>query len=473
MANDLVGLLTGISSTQQPMQPIAGTPGFAGMFGAQQAQGLASGLGRIARQGAPSNQERMQEAVSKLDLGSVDGLTTLAKLQQSQGDLAGASQTVAKIKKLQEQKQANVSLSSQTEEIAKGLDATHPQLAASIRLGNQAAMTKGIEILGAIPKQPEIKQASLVDVETNKTVGGVELKDGVPYKPGTDTRYTAQELEGKSISGAYVKPSTPLVSTVQTPQQKVEENNLKRQASYVDITQPVAAKALGDKQASTAILNEVDKGTNTGVLSNFIANQSANLQGVFELAGVSYPTSFSKPIEDQSVLKILQNEAIIPMMESQGKGFTDKDLEYQTKVLPGFTQPWQYNEAAATIKLHTAVNQIEENTFANQRSYLAEVTPLDHTTLWDDYLTKLPRSKTVQAERNGVKYKKMEVVQDGANLSQYWVKDKPRGFTLVTGKGNQDVTWADINKTAAANNKSVREFLAAYENQGLIVKGIY
>jgi hypothetical protein len=415
----------------------------------------------------------MQEAVSKLDLGSVEGLSTLAKLQQSQGDLAGASQTVAKIKKLQEQKQANVSLSSQTEEIAKGLDATHPQLAASIRLGNQAAMTKGIEILGAIPKQPEIKQASLVDVATNKTVGGVELKDGVPYKPGTDTRYTAQELEGKSISGAYVKPSTPLVSTVQTPQQKVEENNLKRQASYVDITQPVAAKALGDKQASTAILNEVDKGTNTGVLSNFIANQSANLQGVFELAGVSYPTSFSKPIEDQSVLKILQNEAIIPMMESQGKGFTDKDLEYQTKVLPGFTQPWQYNEAAATIKLHTAVNQIEENTFANQRSYLAEVTPLDHTTLWDDYLTKLPRSKTVQAERNGVKYKKMEVVQDGANLSQYWVKDKPRGFTLVTGKGNQDVTWADINKTAAANNKSVREFLAAYENQGLIVKGIY
>jgi hypothetical protein len=161
------------------------------------------------------------------------------------------------------------------------------------------------------------------------------------------------------------------------------------------------------------------------------------------------------------------------MMEQQGRGFTDKDLEYQTKVLPGFTQPWQYNEAAATIKLHTAVNQIEENTFANQRSYLAEVTPLDHTTLWDDYLTKLPRSKTVQAERNGVKYKKMEVVQDGANLSQYWVKDKPRGFTLVTGKGNQDVTWADINKTAAANNKSVREFLAAYENQGLIVKGIY
>ena len=67
----------------------------------------------------------------------------------------------------------------------------------------------------------------------------------------------------------------------------------------------------------------------------------------------------------------------------------------------------------------------------------------------------------------------MEVIQDGANLSQYWVKDKPTGFTLVTGEGPKDVNWNDINKTAAANNKSVREFLAAYENQGLIVKGIY
>ena len=111
MANDLVGLLTGISGTQQPMQPIAGTPGFAGMFGAQQAQGLASGLGRIARQGAPSNQERMQEAVSKLDLGSVDGLSTFAKLQQIQGDLTGAAQTVAKVKQLREQ----VNLSKQQE----------------------------------------------------------------------------------------------------------------------------------------------------------------------------------------------------------------------------------------------------------------------------------------------------------------------------------------------------------------------
>jgi hypothetical protein len=276
-----------------------------------------------------------------------------------------------------------------------------------------------------------------------------------------------------AISKTYVKPPAPLVSTVQTPQQKVEEKNLERQASYVDITAPVAATAVTDKKAANAILTEVGKGFDTGGIADFVANQSKNLQGVFQLAGVAYPESFSKKIGDQAVLKILQNEAIIPMMEAQGRGFTDKDLEYQQKVLPGYTQPWQYNEAAATIKLNKAVNQIEENTFANQRSNLSEVTSLDHTTLWDDYLTKIPRSKIAAAKRNGVDYKRMEVIQDGANLSQYWVKDKPRGFTLSIKGENKDVTWADIKDTAAANNMNVREFLAAYENQGLIVKGVY
>ena len=46
MANqqDLVRLLTGISGTQQPVQPapVAGSKDFAGMFGAQQAAKLAT-----------------------------------------------------------------------------------------------------------------------------------------------------------------------------------------------------------------------------------------------------------------------------------------------------------------------------------------------------------------------------------------------------------------------------------------------
>ena len=102
---DIAGLLTGISSTQQPVQPIAGTPNFRGMFGAARAQGIGAGLGRLTRRGAPSTQEKIQGAISQLDLNNPDDLKTVAKLQQSTGDLTGAAQTAAKIKQIQEQKQ--------------------------------------------------------------------------------------------------------------------------------------------------------------------------------------------------------------------------------------------------------------------------------------------------------------------------------------------------------------------------------
>ena len=472
MANiDYAGLLTGISGQNQRPSPFTSPSRDQQLLGfaAKQNEALTGRLGGMFGQ---QQQDPVELAKTKLV-----GLDPTNPADQPQFIQLLNIIDPGKAAQFKQQLDAKAtSLTKSTNDattVADALPAQYAQLATAVRNKVPGAINAALGILGKVPDSPKIEQASLVDTATNTTVAGVELRNGIPYKQGTDTRLTPQELEGKAISKTYVKPSAPLVSTVQTPQQKVEENNLLRQAKYVETTAPVAEKALKDKQASTAILAEVDKGISTGALPNFIANQSANLQGVFELAGVTYPTSFSKDIKDQAVLKILQNEAIIPMMEAQGRGFTDVDLKNQQNVLPGFTQPWQYNETAATIKLHTAVNQIEENTFANQRSNLSEVTPLDHITLWDDYLTKLPRSKTVSAERSGVKYKKMEVIQDSANLSQYWVKDKPRGFTLVTGKGNQDVTWNDINKTAVANNISVREFLAAYENQGLIVKGVY
>ena len=460
MAIDYTGMFTG----ERP-NPSAGVAGMPRDLLGQTLQGIDQGeqrsrqaLGQMMGKDLRSPADQAREQLSQVDIKSVntpEGLLKLAQLKQAMGD-TGAAMTLAS----QAQSMRNAQAAAAQEQT---------RYTAEQGLEERKVAATELKAAGA----PEIEQASLVDTKTNKTVAGVELRNGIPYKPGTNTRLTPQELEGKAISKTYVKPPAPLVSTVQTPQQKVEENNLKRQANYVDITAPVAATAVANKRAANDILTEVEKGFGTGKIADFVANQSKNLQGVFQLAGVAYPESFSKKIGDQAVLQILQNEAIIPMMEAQGRGFTDVDLKNQKNVLPGYTQPWQYNEAAATIKLHTAVNQIEENTFANQRSYLSEVTPLDHTTLWDDYLTKLPRSKTVSAEKNGIKYKKMEVLQDNANLSQYWVKDKPTGFTLVTGEGPKDVSWSDIKKTAEAKNKSIREFLAAYENQGLIVKGIY
>ena len=95
MANqqDLVRLLTGISSTQQPVQPapVAGSKDFAGMFGAQQAAKLSGGIQNLARKGAPSPQQNIASAIGNIDLKSAEGLRTMAKVKQIQGDINAAN----------------------------------------------------------------------------------------------------------------------------------------------------------------------------------------------------------------------------------------------------------------------------------------------------------------------------------------------------------------------------------------------
>jgi len=101
MARDIAGFLTGISSTQQPVQQaVPGTPGFRGQFGAARAQGLGAGLGGLLRGGEPSPQEQIQGAMSQLDLTKVEDLAKLARIQQARGDLAGAAQTASKIESI-------------------------------------------------------------------------------------------------------------------------------------------------------------------------------------------------------------------------------------------------------------------------------------------------------------------------------------------------------------------------------------
>lgn len=97
------GLLTGVGSTQQPVQQaVPGSPNFYGEFMAARGRGLQQGLGRLARGGEPSTQERIQGALSQLDLNNPDDLATLAKVQQARGDLAGAAQTASKIEALKQ-----------------------------------------------------------------------------------------------------------------------------------------------------------------------------------------------------------------------------------------------------------------------------------------------------------------------------------------------------------------------------------
>jgi hypothetical protein len=109
------GLLTGVGSTQQPVQQaVPGSPNFYGEFMAARGRGLQQGLGRLARGGEPSTQERIQGAMFELSSPTTDGtakdtatriadLTKLARVQQVQGNTAAAAQTAAQVQQLREE----------------------------------------------------------------------------------------------------------------------------------------------------------------------------------------------------------------------------------------------------------------------------------------------------------------------------------------------------------------------------------
>ena len=132
MANqqDLVRLLTGISGTQQPVQPapVAGSKDFAGMFGAQQAAKLSGGIQNLARGGAPSPQQNIASAIGNIDLTSAKGLRTMAQVKQIQGDPEGANALNQQAVAMEEKENNLLSSKERQGNFLKFLTARHPDL---------------------------------------------------------------------------------------------------------------------------------------------------------------------------------------------------------------------------------------------------------------------------------------------------------------------------------------------------------
>ena len=189
MAQDLMRMLTEITPTQQP---VAGTAGFRGMFGQQQAQGVASGLGKIARGGAPSAQARMGQALAGLDLTKPQDLAKLAKIQQGTGDFAGAAQTAAKIEAM---KQATVT----EDRAARRMEITEETFQM-----NKAAKERDLDRADAVLAQQGVSRALFAAQARNNS--------NEPLAKAIETGGVSLERAGSILFGssnALVKPATP------------------------------------------------------------------------------------------------------------------------------------------------------------------------------------------------------------------------------------------------------------------------
>jgi hypothetical protein len=142
MARDLVGLLTGIEDTQNPVA-VPGSKNFYGQFMANRNRAVQQGLGSLVRGGEPSAQENRQRAMIELSSPTTaDGqskpinqqitdLTKLARVHQVQGNSAAAGQAAAQIQQLKEEATKQSSLLKEQEAkkgFAEYIGKTNPEL---------------------------------------------------------------------------------------------------------------------------------------------------------------------------------------------------------------------------------------------------------------------------------------------------------------------------------------------------------
>ena len=472
---DIAGLLTGISSTQQPVQPIPGTPGFRGQFGAARAQGLGAGLGRMMRGGEPSTQERIQGSmfelnsptdkagVAKTTQQQILDLTKLAQVQQMQGNPAGAAQTAAQVQQLKEQ----ALKVQQSKQLALKVKPINPDLSEQILNQVPGSMEAGLEAL-----QPKgevvnlVKNRQVIGTAIQKPDGSLVNQAGQSITLGTNVGVS------KTIPGAGISLAPDPAAKVRADMLKEDFQDQRSMYDTVVAKQPEARQKI---ETAKRIYSSLEQEAPSGTIAEIAAKWASDVQGIYTLAGKTAPESILKRVNDAGALKQIAFEALQPLIDAQGKGFTDKDREAAKLVMPGISQVWQYNQMVADLDTLDAYKTQDQMLFANKRKKLDEITDQAGETLWTSYLNDLPMSKVETVTAKGLTYKRLVPIKTNEDLSQYWVKERPRGFKVKNGSKVVEMSFKDIQETAASKGieLSPREYLADLSRQGLLIDGVY
>ena len=467
---DIAGLLTGVPSGGiDPMmggniaqQRLA--------FGAQQAQGLQRAARGLTGRSTPA--EQLQMAMANLDMSNPDDLRKIAQIQQATGDLAGAAQTAAKIKQIEEQIALRKTRQQQAQEISTQLPEKYSGLAQAVLNQVPGSMEKAIDILGTLEEPPEGDIVNIIGPD-RKVVGIATEIDGKLFnQKGQPLKLPANYGVSSSIPGLGIRVGEDPLATVKA---KALETKLADQRTMFDDVEPKQEIARKQLETANRLYRSLEKGTPSGAVAESLLEVVQNVQSTFSVLGLETPDSFTQAISEGVDLTNIGFKAMEPLIEAQGRGFTDKDREHAKKVLPGLSQSWQYNEMIADLNTLDAYKTQDQMIFANKRKNLDEITDQSSQTLWTSYLNDLPMSKTeVINEGTEASYTRLIPIKTNEDLSQYWVKKRPRGFKIKIGSEVVSKNMADINKAASdAGFGSTREFLAALSAQGFLIDGVY
>ncbi len=243
MARDIAGFLTGIESTQQPVQQaVPGTPGFYGQFMADRSRGLQQGLGGLMRRGAPSTQEQIQGAMFELSSPTTDGtakdtatriadLTKLARVQQVQGNTAAAAQTAAQVQQLRQQEQKEIEkkvVEKRNSSLSAALKGEgYEKLAEQVALGDENAYKRGVELIS-----PKSSVEEFVDPLTGITSKYQVIGDKVTKLLGASSLPTLEIRENKDGTFQLYNSVTGAIGLPQNTRDSAMLKEQKFQATY-------------------------------------------------------------------------------------------------------------------------------------------------------------------------------------------------------------------------------------------------
>jgi hypothetical protein len=228
----------------------------------------------------------MQEAVSKLDLGSVGGLSTLAKLQQIQGDLAGAAQTAAKIKQLQAQVQEQDRKVTVRNSILNRIK-ENPLYSDILPIIESGAFDDNPEELIPFLKKEPIKGASI-----SKPFAG-QSSDGSPLMLTVVTR-EGQDDQVVEVSTGKPPPKGTTLSTADGTTVEVNLNEETEDAFSKQLGEELAKDLIDSREKATTSLLTADVlnnqweliDNNVGILSGTGADLLRGAGKILSAAGV-------------------------------------------------------------------------------------------------------------------------------------------------------------------------------------------
>jgi len=292
MANrDIAGLLTGISSTQRP-NPNMNSDQWRMAFGAQQGQNLSNAVG------TPSPEQAIQMGIGQLDLTSVKGLTTLAKMQMLRGDRTGAAKTAAMLQNIQD-KEAKLTLDKNQRDENK---------AESLRRYNLES--------GRADKRLELEKKRLEDVRTD---GRKLLNDDI------DRIAVAENAAAKSAGES--RQALRLLDRYN------EENPL---GGALGSTFGAFKKFVGGQTAVDSLKTEFDNLVNTGIIGNLPPGIASDRD--IDLIRKGFPDSSWSAGEIKEFLKL---QAKLSAFATKRNEYKADYLNENRGNLSGFSKSWR------------------------------------------------------------------------------------------------------------------------------------